>query len=91
MRGVDDDHVHTGLGEQFGALFGSGADADRSADQQAAVPILGRIGMLMGLEHVLDGDQATHLAGLVEHQHPLEAMLVHQRARLFEGCRLRAP
>ena len=46
VRGVDDDHVHTGVGEQFG-VFGSGADADRSADQQAAVPIHGCIGMLM--------------------------------------------
>ena len=36
MRGIDNQDIHTRLGEHFGALFGAFANADRGTDAQAA-------------------------------------------------------
>ena len=40
VRGIDDDHVDAGLGQQLDALFGALADADRGADAQAPGSVL---------------------------------------------------
>jgi hypothetical protein len=79
VGGVDHDHVNAGLGQQR-ALFGAGTDADGRADAQTAEAVLGGERVLGGLHHVLDGDEAGQAAFVVEHQHALEAVLVHQRA-----------
>ena len=79
VRGIDDDHIDTGFGQQLGTLLGAGTDADGCTDQQTAVCVLGGIRMFGRFEDVLDGNQATQLEGIVDDQHALQAVLVHQR------------
>ena len=91
MRGVHHDHVHARLDQRFDALLGALAHADRSADAQPPQAVLAGVGMLGGLEDVLHRDQAAQLEILVDHQHALEAVLVHERQRFFAASRPRAP
>ena len=85
MGGIDDDDVHAGFDQRLGTLFGALANADRRADPQPAETVLAGIRMLGGLLDVLDRDQAAQLEILVDHQHALEPMLVHELHRLFPG------
>ena len=82
VRGVDHQHVDAGLDQRLDALFGALADADRRADAQLALLVLAGVRVLGCLEDVLDRDQAAQLAVAVDHQHALEAVLVHQRLAL---------
>ena len=85
VRRIDDQHVHPGCDHQRGAFHGVVAGADRAADPQLAVLVLGRERVLGRLGDVLDGDQAAQLEVAVDDQHALEAVLVHQRLRLVEA------
>ena len=58
VGGVGDEHVDAGLDQRGGPLPGVAEVADRGADQQPAVGVLGRVGELLGLHEVLDRDQA---------------------------------
>ena len=78
VGGVDHEHVDAGGDQQLDALFVACADADRRADPQLALRILGCDRMLVRLLDVLDGDQAAQLELVVDDQHALEAVLVHQ-------------
>src|SRR5690606_31112161 len=84
VRGVDDDHVDTGPREQFGALLGVATDADCRAHPQFALFVLAGVRVLGGLQDVLDGDQPAQLERVVDDQHALEPVTVHQRLRFFE-------
>ncbi len=88
VRGIDHDHVDAGFGQQFGTFLGAFADADRGADAQTALLVLAGKRMFGGLEDVLDGNQAAQFEGVIDHQHALEAMLVHQRLGLLGRYRL---
>ena len=79
VRGVDHDHIDARGDQPLDPLLGARAHADRRADQQPALLVLARIRMLGRLEHVLDGHQALELHRIVDHQHALEPVLVHQR------------
>ena len=83
---IDDDHIHAGLGQQLGTLFGAGTDTDGRADTQATQGVLGGERMLGGLHHVLDGDEAGQTALVVEHKHALQAVLVHQCAGIIQAA-----
>ena len=53
-------------------------------DAQPAQVVLAGVRILGGLEDVLDRDQPAQLELAVDHQHPLQTVLVHQRLRLLE-------
>ena len=91
VRGVDHQHVDPGPDHQLGALLGVGAGADGAADPQLALLVLRRIRMLGGLGDVLHRDQAAQLVVTVDHEHPLETVLVHQRLGFVQACALAAP
>src|SRR4051812_5427647 len=78
MRGVDHHHVDARLGERGDALVGAFADADRRADAQLPLCVLARVGMLGFLQDVLHRDEALQMEFLVDHQHALQAVLVHE-------------
>ena len=63
VGGVDDEHVDAGVDEQPGALVGVLADAERGADDEPAVGVLGGERVLVALDEVLDGDQPAQPAG----------------------------
>ncbi len=78
MRGIDHDHVHAGIDQGRDALLGVAADANRGADQQALVAILGGVRVVAGLLDVLDGDQSAQLVVVVDDQNLFDAELVQQ-------------
>ena len=86
VRGIDHDHIDACIDQHLGALLGAFADADRRADPQTPEPVLARERMLGGLQDVLGRDQAAQIEVLVDHQHALEPVLVHQRHCLFAAC-----
>ena len=91
VGGVDDEHVGAGLDQRGDALLGALAHADRRADAQLAVRVLAGVRVLAFLQDVLHRDQAHQLEVLVDHQHALEAVLVHEPHRFLRGSHPRAP
>ena len=75
---VDHQHVDASGDQQVDAFFILGTDADGSADQQLALAVFRRERVGSRLLDILDGDQAAQLKRVVDHQHALEAVLVHQ-------------
>ena len=61
-----------------GALIRALAHADRGADTESAELVFACVRMLRGLQNVLDRDQAAQVEIAVDHQHALEAVLVHE-------------
>ena len=66
-------------------LFGAGAHAHGRAHAQLALAVLAGVGVFGVLDDVLDGGQAAQLEGVVDDEHALEAVLVHQRLGFVEG------
>src|ERR687888_31947 len=83
MRGVHDEHVGAGLHQGGDALIGAFAYADRRADAQLPVRVLARVRVLDLFQDVLDGDEALQVVVVVDHEHALEAVPVHERHRLL--------
>ncbi len=83
VRGIHHDHVHTRFHQQFHALFGTGTHAHRCADAQMTQRILAGFGMFAGFQDVFHGHQPAQLEFVIHHQDALDAMLVHQGARVF--------
>ena len=79
VRGVGDEHVDAGLDEGGRALPRVAEVADRRADHEPAVAVLGRVGELLGLHEVLDGDEAGEAAVGVDQREPLELVLAQQQ------------
>ena len=84
VRGVDDEHVDAGVDQRLDALLGVAAGSDGGADAQAAELVLRRERMLGRLEDVLDGDEPAQFHRVVDDQHALEAVPVHQRLGALE-------
>ena len=82
VRRVDHQHIDAGLDERGDTFVGSLAHADRGADAQLALGVLAGVRMLAFLQDVLDGDEPLELEVAVDHQHALEAVLVHELHRL---------
>src|SRR3954465_11800997 len=78
MRGIHHQDVGTGLDQGGDALVGAFADADRRTDAQLPLCVLARVGMLGFLQDVLHRDEALQMEFLVDHQHALQAVLVHE-------------
>ena len=84
VRGVDDDDVHARRDQRLDALLVVARDTDRGARAQPPVLVLARERMLGRLQDVLDGDEAAELHRLVDDQHALEPVPVHQLLRVLE-------
>ncbi len=84
VRGVEDEEVHLGLDQRRGALQVVARGADRRADAQAPELVLAGVRVLDRLLDVLDRDQPLEVAGLVDDEHLLDAVLVELGLGLFE-------
>ena len=91
VRGIHHDHVDAGRDQRLDARFGIAADADRGADQQRSPLSLAAFGLSRRLLDVLDRDQAAQLELVVDHQHLLDAVLVHQRQHFVVAGAFAAP
>ena len=78
VRAVHDEDVDAGVGQRHGTRPRVVTDTDRRADQQTAVAVLGGVGMLFGLDEVLDGDQAGELALTVDDRQLLDLVTAQQ-------------
>ena len=78
VGGVDDDEVHLGIDQALGAGDAGVADAGRGGDAQAAVIVLGGIGVEPALLDVLDRDQPDAAVVVVDDQELLDAVLVEE-------------
>ncbi len=79
VRGIHHQHVHAGIDQRGDALLGIATHANRGADQQRFMLVLGCMRVIAGLLDVLDGDQSAQLERIVDHQHFLDAVLVQQQ------------
>ena len=74
---VDDQHVHPCGDQGVGALDPVGPGADRRSHHEASARILDGEGGHVGLQQILDGDEADQFIA-VHHQELLDAVLVEQ-------------
>src|SRR5690606_11339450 len=85
VGGVDDDHVHAGLDQRGHPLLGLGAGADRSTHAKLAVLVFASQRVGLGLLDGVDSHHALEAEGIIDHQHPLDAVLVQQFAHFTGG------
>ena len=85
MRGIDGEHVHFSRHQLLRTLEEIAGGADGRAHAQAALAVLGRVGILQLLLDVLDGDQALEIELVVYHQKFLHAVLVEDGFGLLES------
>ena len=86
VGGVDDQHVDAGVDQPHRPSVRGVADADRGGDQQPAVPVLGRVRVLLGLGEVLHGDQPAELAVTVDQRQLLDLVSTQQTERHLGGA-----
>ena len=79
VGGVDDEHVDAGVAQRLGALPRVAEEADRRADAQAALLVLGGERVLLALVEVLDRDEAGELAVVVDERQLLDPVLREDR------------
>ncbi len=82
---VGDEHVDTGLDERGRALPGIAEVADRGADHESSVSILGRVGELLGLHEVLDRDEAGQSPGVIDERQALALVLAKEQRGVLAG------
>ena len=85
VRGVGDEDVDPGLDQGGGPLPGVPEVADGRADEQPAVGVVRRVGELLALDEVLDGDESAEAALAVDERQPLALVGPQQRGRLLAG------
>jgi hypothetical protein len=85
VSGVGDEDVDPGLDQGGGALPGVAEVADGRADEQAAVAVVRRVGELLALDEVLDGDQPAEATLVVDQRQPLALVLAQEQGRLVAG------
>ena len=85
VRGVHHNGVHTCARERLDTLFGALTHTHGGTHAQFASSVTGGIGEIELFGDVLDGDQALEFKGVVDHQQPLEFVLVEQVLGLFGG------
>src|SRR5690606_19161443 len=74
-----------GLDQRGDPLLGLGAGADSGTHAQLAVFVLARQRVGLGLLDVVDGHHALETEGIIDHQHPLDTVLVQQFAHFAGG------
>ena len=91
MSGIDDHGIDAGVDEDPGTFEPLVAGPGRGGDTQAALLVLGGVGMLRGLLHVGDSDQADAMECVVDDDELLDAMLVQEPLRLGAARRRASP
>src|SRR3546814_13362318 len=81
VRGVDDDQVAFGFEQRLGAFDPRIAGVRCGGDTQAAVPVLGGVGEIDRLFHILDGDQADAVIFVVDDELFFDAALDRKTTR----------
>ena len=84
VGGIDHQHVDAGLDQQLDPLLGALAHADRRAHAQLALGVARGVGEVGLLGDVLHRHQAAQLEGVVDDQHALQLVPVHQRLAFGE-------
>ena len=88
MRGVDDNDVDLGSNQFSHSLQIIAGRADRGADAQAALVVLGRQRVLDLLRDVLNRDQTLEVLVPIDDQQLLDPMLVQNAVALLRAsCR----
>ena len=85
VGGVDHEHVHASLHQSGGTLPGVAEEADAGGHAQTTLLILGGVRVLLGLDEVLDGDQAGQVAFLVNERQLLNLVLGEQTVSVVLG------
>jgi hypothetical protein len=85
VRSIDDEDVHAGLGQGGGALPGVAPVADGRANDEASARVLRGVGVLLGLDEVLDGDEAGQVVVLVDDGQLFDAVFGQQVLGVFAG------
>lgn len=85
VRGVDDEEVDARPSQRLGPLQGLRAGTDRRADEQTALGVLRRMGVLLGLDEVLDRDQALEDARVVDQRKLLDLVAAQQLHGVHAG------
>ncbi len=85
MAGVDGEDVDAVADQLGGALEVVAGGADGGADAEAALLILGGVGVLQLLLDVLDGDEAFEDVVVVDDEELFDAMVVEDFFSLLEG------
>ena len=84
VRRIDRDHVHLAAHQFLGAFEEIAGGPDGRADPQAALLVLGGVGVFQFLLDVLNGDEALEVVMLVHHQQLFHAVPVQDFLGLFE-------
>ena len=78
VGGVDHHHVHAGSHQALEPFMAVATGADGGPDAQLADAVLGGFGVGVGLQDVLDSHETAQLEGVVDDQHALKTVLVHE-------------
>ena len=82
---VDDQRIDAGLHQRGGTLPGIAEEAHARGHAQTALLVLGRVGVLLGFDEVLNGDQAGELAVLVNQRKLLDLVLRKELVSVLLG------
>ena len=85
VGGVDDEHIDAGLHQSGGALPSVAEEADAGGHTQTSLLVLGGVRVLLGLDEVLDGNQAGELAVVVDQRQLLDLVLGEQTVGVILG------
>ena len=85
MRSVDADDIHARGNQRRNAVKHVVAHADSRAAEQTAGRVLCRIGILLRLLNILDGNQAAQMTFLIHQRELFNAVLGQNLTRLFMG------
>ena len=83
VGGVDHHHIDPGLDQSHGAFVAGVAHGGGGAHAQAALLVLGREGIGLGLVDVLHGDEPGGATVIVHHDQPLDLATLQDGAGLF--------
>ena len=84
VGGVEADGVHFGVDQRGDAVHHIAGDANGGGAEQAALAVLGGVGVLLGLLDVLDGDEAAQHVVFVHQRQFFDAVLGEDLARLLQ-------
>ena len=76
MRGIDDDDVHPGGGQEFDAPFAVATGADGGADAQAFVLVFAGERIVARAAQVFDGNESFQGEAIINQQHFFDAVFV---------------
>ena len=85
VGGIDHEHIHARIGQSGDTLPGVSEESDRCGHPQATLLILGGLRILLGLDEVLDGNQARKFALSIHQGELLHLVLGQEGVGIFLG------